>query len=106
MTKNIIFLAVILFLQACTSNNRFTATGMITMPDNTEYQAIIYWDKLVGRTWYGARVDEPQSDVSLKICKPGITVKKFSQKINGKTLELKSRANDMRTKSIDNGGGL
>lgn len=76
------------------------------MSDSSEHRAIIYWDKLVGRTWYGTKVDEPQSDVSLKICKPGITVKKLSSKSKTQRLTLPGRADDFRTKKIGDDGVL
>jgi hypothetical protein len=64
----------LLLIAGCSTNYRYTSAGKITLPDNSEQNAVLYWDNLLGRTWYGKSVDIYASDINLKVCAVGTYV--------------------------------
>lgn len=105
LRKRVVFIGLLALLQACSSNQTYSASGPVTMADQSQSLAFIYWDKLVGRTWYGARLNISQSDVRLKVCK-GARPKIFNENNTSQTLQLKGRRDDTKTLRVNDLGQL
>ncbi len=106
-TKILLLLCLIMSLQACSSLDRYQSNSKVSMvDDDLKYTAILYYDHLTGRTWYGEALDEKASDVRLRICKGGVTTKTFSENNVSKNLELRSKSRDIQTQKVDQNGAL
>jgi len=92
-------LICLIFVAGCTTNYRYTAKGKVTLSDKSEYNAVLYWNNLLGRTWYGTRIDIYASDISLKVCKTGTYVFSTNQK---NLLFLPGKGGDLKTHTINN----
>ncbi|MEH6446270.1 MAG: hypothetical protein V7784_20435 [Oceanospirillaceae bacterium] len=106
LRKRVVFMSLLALLQACSANQRYSASGPVTMPDQSQSLAIIYWDKLVGRTWYGAKLNTSQSDVRLRVCNKGGIVKRFDENNASHTLQLKKRVGDTKILRVNDLGHL
>jgi hypothetical protein len=100
MKFNLMTLLICLMLVAsCSTNYRYAAKGKVTLSDKSEYNAVLYWNNLLGRTWYGKQIDLYASDVSLKVCRTGTYVFSTNHK---NLLFLPGKGGDFKTHVINN----
>ncbi len=92
-------LIFLMFVVSCSTNYRYTAKGKVTLSDKSVYKAVLYWNNLLGRTWYGKKLDIYASDISLKVCKTGTYVFSTNQK---NLLFLPAKGGDLKTHVINN----
>ncbi len=107
-TKTLTFAVCItlLTLQGCSSLQRHSASGPVTLTDQSEPTAVIYWDQQIGRTWYGARLPSNPSPVNLRVCKDGMTVKRFTPTEPDQFLIVKGRSGDAINHTVNEQGDL
>lgn len=99
MKFNLMTLLICLMLVAsCSTNYRYTAKGKVTLSDKSEHNAVLYWNNLLGRTWYGKKIDIYASDISLKVCTAGNYVFNTNQK---NLLLLPGKGGDLKTHAIN-----
>ena len=59
-------------LAGCMHNYQYMARGKLTYAGATPKGAVLYWHKDEGRLWYGRRIDQVDSGLTLRICQqPG-----------------------------------
>jgi hypothetical protein len=99
----IILLICLMLVVSCSTNYRYTSKGKVTLLDKSEYNAVLYWNNLLGRTWYGGKIDIYASDVSLKVCTEPVYV--FSTN-NKNALFLPGKGGDKKTHTISDDQAL
>ena len=105
-TSVIALCASLLILQGCSSVQRYSASGLVSVADQSEPSAVIYWDKQVGRTWYGARLPSNPTPVQLQVCKDVMTVKRFTPLEPNQALIVRGRNGDSIKQAVDAQGEL
>ncbi len=96
----------LIILQGCSSVQRYSAFAPVSVADQSEPNAVIFWDKQVGRTWYGAQLPSNPTPVQLQVCKDGMTVKRFTPLEPNQTLIVRGRNGDSIKHTVDAKGEL
>lgn len=88
-------------LSSCIANYQYAAPGKLAFAGGVSRDAVLYWHKDEGRLWYGAKYEQVDSGLSLRVCQ--LVPKEFSLGSDG-ALELPGRAGDVRVATLDAAG--
>lgn len=98
-------LAGVLLLAGCVTNYTYRADGEVTMRDGETHEALLYWLKDEGRTWYGWPYEQKDSTVHLRVC--GAIVRgDFIGNAEGDPVELASQGGEFRVARLAPSGAI
>lgn len=101
--KTMLLLIAVYAVSGCVSLYQYSAEGQVTTADGDNIDAVVYWHKDEGRLWYGAKYEQLETDVTLRICQ--VVPKNFVLAESGHVV-MRSKSNDMQVASVGAGGNL
>jgi len=99
----ILLAAIALLLAGCVTSYQYTSRGEVMTTGGDTRQAVLYWFKDEGRLWYGKPYEQPDTSLTLRICRQ---LPKLFELDKAGYLVLRSKASDVRMATLTDNGAL